>query len=385
MLLANTQQTAEPVPTSGWAAKPFLQMVTEVVPSVIYIYNHATRSNEYTNRSIGETLGLSAVEVKELGDDLMPKLCHPDDLPRVLTYLSKIRALKDGEVATLEYRVRHAQGGWVWLMCRDTVFQRDNMGEVLRHIGVASDITAQKEAEFHAHRERINAETVSDEFRAFSYAMSHDLKSPSNTLGLLLDELLETHGDTLPEDARMLVDMARTTSRQMTTIIADVSDYTGLIGGETEQREVDLNAVMSSVISDLRLTIARRRAEVIVGKLPVVLGDIGQLTLYFRNLFENAIKFRQQGVAPKITVSSVGSVDGSMASITVADNGIGIEAEDHEKVFTIFKRLHPNIDSSGSGLGLAICRRIAVNHGDRITVVSSAGKGAAFTIRLPLP
>lgn len=382
---ADQQQIARSTSISGWETKPFLQKVTDVVPSVIYIFNHATQSNEYTNRSVGDALGLTELEVRELGDALMPRLCHPEDLPRVLAHFRDIQQLEDGAVATLEYRVRHRKGHWVWLLSRDTVFQRNNQGNVLRHIGVASDITAQKEAEHRARKQKINAETVSDEFRAFSYAMSHDLKSPSNTLGLLLDELLESHGAALPSDAKDLIEMAQATTRHLSTLVNDVNDYTGLIGGETERRKVDLNQVLAGVTDDMRMLMAQRRAEVDIGTLPVVLGDIGQLGLYFRNLLDNALKFRRRGITPQIKVSSVRSLDGAMASITVADNGIGIDPENHEKIFTIFKRLNPTLDYAGSGLGLAVCRRIAANHGDRITLVSSPGKGAAFTLRLPVP
>ena len=161
---------------AAWEAKPFLEKVTGIVPGIIYVFNQQTQSNEYTNRSLGAALGYSSDEIQVLGAEFMPRLCHPEDLPKMFAYFEGLRQMKDGEVSQLEYRIKHKKGGWVWLLSHDTIFERDEAGAVLRHIGVAADITAQKEAEERALAEKRAADAANEELRSFAYSVCHDLK-----------------------------------------------------------------------------------------------------------------------------------------------------------------------------------------------------------------
>ncbi|MFK7836160.1 MAG: ATP-binding protein [Sulfitobacter sp.] len=367
---------------SHWDAAPFLQKVTEIVPSVIYIFNQDTQSNEYSNRSIGQSLGYSSAELLDMGAALMPMLCHPDDLPRVAAHFERIGKLKDGEVAQIEYRMRHKTGNWTWFLSNDTVFDRDLSGQVLRHIGVASDITAQKNAESRALEEKIKAKITNEELRAFSYAMSHDMKAPSNTLSMLLNELVETQQDQLSADAGELIDMAQATVKRLGTLVEDVMQYTSVITDEFSPKAVDLNTLAYSVLQDLALPIKEKAAHVEISDLPVVAGNQEELHILLKHLVQNAIIYHKPGETPKVRVTASPTNDGKWCNITVQDDGIGIDKSKHEQIFTIFKRLHGTVETSGSGLGLAICRRVAVNHKSKIELASSEGNGAAFTVRL---
>lgn len=126
---------------------PFLEKVLGIVPGIIYIFNQETQSNEYSNRSLGELLGYEVSEIQDMGEDILPRLCFPDDLPRIAEHFLEIQNMQDGEIKAVEYRMQHKQGNWVWLQSYDTVFQRDDDGVVIKHIGVATDITVQKHAE----------------------------------------------------------------------------------------------------------------------------------------------------------------------------------------------------------------------------------------------
>tara|TARA_R110002110_G_scaffold106423_4_gene266791 strand:- start:5367 stop:6527 length:1161 start_codon:yes stop_codon:yes gene_type:complete len=375
-------QTLDSAP--GWNAKPFLQKVTDIVPSVIYVYNQRTQSNEYSNRSLGEALGFSSLEIKQMGAEMLARLCHPDDMPRIGAHFEHIATLADGHVADVEYRARHKNGNWVWLLSRDAVFQRDPDGAVSRHIGVAADITRQKEAEQRALAEQLKAEAANEELRSFSYAMSHDMKSPSNTLEMLLTELLASDDAALSDDAQELAELALTTARQMSKLVADVREYTALIGAQSDLQDVALDAVLFDVLSDLQISIRQSRAEVTVETLPAVRGDPAQLRLMFRNLVENAIRFHPPGTQPKVSVIGAPDIEVGKVAITVRDNGLGIDPRDQGSIFNVFKRLNPNGDYPGSGLGLPICRRIAATHGGKVDVTSQVGSGAAFTVRIPL-
>ncbi|MEX3016379.1 hybrid sensor histidine kinase/response regulator [Gymnodinialimonas hymeniacidonis] len=148
------------MPTSQWEADAFLAKITNVVPGIVYVFNQKTQSNEYTNSTLAEILGYSSPELVEMGDALFPTLCHPDDLPRIGEYFASLQQLKDGETASIEYRMRHKSDYWVWLLSYDTVFDRDEDGSVARHIGVATDITAQKSSEAAAAATRDELETI---------------------------------------------------------------------------------------------------------------------------------------------------------------------------------------------------------------------------------
>lgn len=146
--------------------KQLLEKITELVPSIIYVFNQQNQSNEYTNEALGRMLGYSAQEVQELGDALLPTLCAPEDLLKIASHFEYLKSAQDGEITALEYRVRRKSGDWAWLLSHDTVFERAEDGSVLRHIGVAADITAQKTAEAaalagwreaQAQAERLNA------------------------------------------------------------------------------------------------------------------------------------------------------------------------------------------------------------------------------------
>ena len=133
--------------TEKWDAAPFLEKVLGVVPGIIYIFDQESQSNAYSNRSLGDMLGYTMSEIQGMGDALLPSLCHPDDLPQIGTHFAEIQEMEDGEITTVEYRMRHKKGHWVWLQSYDSVFQRNDDGTVAKHIGVATDIMVQKKAE----------------------------------------------------------------------------------------------------------------------------------------------------------------------------------------------------------------------------------------------
>ncbi len=114
--------------------------------------------------------------------------------------------------------------------------------------------------------------------------------------------------------------------------------------------------------------------------MPTLSVDRSQLTQLFQNLIGNALKFRRD--APQVHVSV--SIEGDLATFSVRDNGIGIEADYLERVFAIFQRLHTRDEYAGTGIGLAICRRIVERHDGRIWVESEPGVGTTFYFAIPV-
>lgn len=365
-----------------WVLNPFLEKVTGIAPCLIYVFNHETQSNEYSNRNIGETLGYSPEEICDMGSALMPMLLHSDDVGAVLEHFDKIKQLDDGDIAVVEYRMKHRNGHWVWLLSQDTVFQRNDGLEVISHIGSATDITRQKHAMSVAEQAREKSIAINDELRAFAYAMSHDMKAPSNTLGLLLSELKGSEGTPLHEGQAALLDMAMSTVSRMGLMIEDILAYTAVIGQDVVFETVDLAKTVEDVLAFLSADISDADATVRVGDLQSVVASKLQLSILLQNLIQNALKFRSKSVPTVVTVETADDDVQNAVTLTVRDNGIGIPADQHRRIFQPFGRLHNAAKYAGTGLGLPICRRIASNHGSSINLVSEVGQGAAFSIRL---
>ena len=378
--LANAMKSS----LKSWDAAPFLEKFVGIAPSIIYVFNQLTQSNEYSNRSIGATLGYSEQEILEFGASLMPSLIHPEDLATVGKHLHQITTLDDGEVISLEYRMKHKAGNWVWLLGYDTVFERNDDGSVLRHIGVATDITIQKTAEAKARAETRVAENANEELRSFAYAVSHDMKAPSNTLDMLFNELKMTLDDTDTEAAQ-LVDLGTSTVKRMQVLIEDVLNYTRIIGETVAFEPVQLGPLVADILGDFEAEIRQAGARITVGDLPDVYGSTTHCRILLQNLIGNALKFRAQGVTPEITIAGTEATSDQVVAITVSDNGIGIPKGEQGRIFGMFKRLHNETDYPGTGLGLALCRRVAFSQGGDISLNSEEGEGAAFTVTFVKP
>lgn len=225
-------------------------------------------------------------------------------------------------------------------------------------------------------------EAIRAEQNAFAYAISHDLKSPANTLQLLLDEFDKLHRSKLDKDGCDLLDLSQETVVRMTGQIDDVLAFTRTIGVNCENEPVDLNELMQTVRDDLKAEIEHAGAILTIGPLPRVLGARVQLRSLLQNLISNAIKYRRPETPPVVNVSAQSNKN--YVSITVADNGIGIAPEYHDRIFKMFHRLHVRDEYPGTGLGLSLCQQIANRHGGQVSVESSDGQGSTFTVELPL-
>lgn len=359
-----------------------LGLIVEHAPNLIYVYDQVQHQNVYSNRSIGEMLGYSSMEITQMGADLMPKLIHPDDLPRVFAHFSEVRKLADDEVAGLEYRVKHRSGHWVWLLSQDKVFRRNDDGKVTHHIGAAADITAQKTAEAGTLAAQAKESVTNEELKEFAYAISHDMKAPANTIKLILSELGTELGALQDSSEFHLLAMANTTVDRMQQLVEEVLNYTQIVGHKVNFEKVDLNALFDELTILLKADIQSREASVIVDSLPSVSGSETQLMILFQNLVSNAIKFSRPDVTPVVQVTAKPGKRPETLVVSVTDNGQGIPEDRFNQVFKLFKKLGSDSLSEGTGLGLATCRRIALNHGSLVFLTSVVGEGSTFSVEL---
>ena len=128
-------------------SRQFAQSLTENSASIIFVFDLETRSNVYSNRDVAEFLGYTPAEVAAAGGSLLPRMIHPDDLPRLLEHLAQFETVEDDTVVEFEYRAKHVSGEWRWIWNREVVFKRGPDGTPRQILGNAQDVTERRETE----------------------------------------------------------------------------------------------------------------------------------------------------------------------------------------------------------------------------------------------
>ncbi|MDW5562914.1 MAG: PAS domain S-box protein [Methanomassiliicoccus sp.] len=250
---------------------------------------------------------------------------------------------------------------------------RDEEGSVNGLLGVAADISEQKELEEELKRSN-------DDLQQFAYIASHDLQEPLRMVIAFLGLLSKKYGDELPSQAKEYVATAVEGSVRMRELIDDLLDYSRLESRPVEPMDVDMGRVAQAVRDDLGMLIAESGAEVAIYPLPTIHADEVQMKQLLTNLISNALKFRAEQ-PPRVEVSAV--TYNFMSVFAVQDNGIGIDPKYAEKLFKMFHRLHTKEEYPGTGIGLAVAKKIVERHGGRIWFESEPGKGTTFFFTIP--
>jgi PAS domain S-box-containing protein len=252
----------------------------------------------------------------------------------------------------------------------------DAKGRILGVSKIARDIGERKK--FIAALESSNLE-----LQRFAYVASHDLQTPLRSIVSFAELLQKSLAGTIDEEAADWLHRVVTSGEQMQTLIQDLLAYARIDSPQHVSQPVDLNKTFDAAKEFLFAAIQESGAEVSRGQLPTVMGDPSQLLQLLQNLMGNALKYRSttRDLKPKVEVSSE-SLDGKHV-IFVADNGIGIDPKQHDKIFELFQRLHSSRIYPGTGFGLAVCRRIVERLGGRIWVQSEPGCGSRFCFSLP--
>lgn len=225
-------------------------------------------------------------------------------------------------------------------------------------------------------------EHANRELELFSYSVSHDLRAPLRAIQGFAEIIVRRHRATLNEEAARYFDNIVLASEQMNQLIIDLLAYARLgRGGMPRLRAIALDSFLAEVITNLTPQIVEAQAQIHVAEaLPIVLGDNTLLKQIFTNLLENAIIYHRVGVPPVIDISY--TIEAEYAIIRVIDNGIGIPAEFHEKIFHIFQRLYSQDQYPGTGIGLAIVRKSVEMLNGSVWVELKEGQGSVFCVKL---
>jgi len=253
-------------------------------------------------------------------------------------------------------------------------------GRVYMHV-IVHDVTDRERFQAELQEKSAKLAASNSELEQFSYIASHDLQEPLRTIASFLQLLQRRYGQSLDGDAHEFIAFAVDAAGRLQSMIRDLLDYSR-IGRSNDLEPVRLGDVLDGALSSLHPAIVENGAVIEPpGELPLVQGVRSELERLFQNLLSNALKFRVEDRTPRIAVTC--RPEGENWVIAVADNGIGIDAKDHDRLFNIFQRLVPQTRYEGTGIGLASCRKIVEHHGGRIWIESRPGQGTSFLFTLP--
>ncbi len=333
------------------------------------------------NRSAEAIFGYTAEEMTGRSIAELAPPGREDEISRILDRIRRGEKIENYET------LRRTKSGRVIHVALTVSPLYDARGRVIGASKIARDITgrvqaAQRLAQLNADLQLSNDNLArsNEDLERFAFIASHDLQEPLRMITVYSQLVARTYSGLLGEQGAGFVNNIVGGTQRMRELLSDLLAYTE-VGAELEQpmEPVDLNLVLEVVRQNLKVSISETGAVVTATDLPTLRAHRAHLVPLFQNLIGNAIKYRSSQT-PRIHVAFE-EVDGQLR-FAVADNGIGIEPEYHEKIFVPFKRLHGKT-IPGTGIGLAICGRVVERYGGRIWVESEAGRGSTFIFTLP--
>jgi PAS domain S-box-containing protein len=268
---------------------------------------------------------------------------------------------------------------------------KDADGTIERLLAVSRDITERKRAEEEVRRlnveleQRVHTRTAelqvaNEELEAFTYSVSHDLRTPLRAMDGFSRILLDEHASHLPPEVQRYLNLVRSNTLQMAHLVDDLLTLSRLGRQSVIQEQVNPAALLRDALDLLRNEQDGRHVKITVGDLPTCQGDRALLKQVFVNLLSNALKFTRPRDPAIIEVGS-SRKDGENVFF-VRDNGVGFDMRYVGKLFGVFQRLHRSEDYEGTGVGLAIVQRIVHRHGGRVWAEAEPDKGATFYFTL---
>ncbi|MFC3832023.1 MULTISPECIES: ATP-binding protein [Deinococcus] len=341
--------------------------------------------------------GMRVMEVDDFNaclNAVWPEFWQGDTRPLVEAALAAARA---GGVGRFEGYCPTLKGSPRWWDVTITPI-RNTSGEIVNLLATSRDITARRQSEtalrdLNAELEaRVNARTrdlndtvtqlqrSNTELERFAYIAAHDLQEPIRTVTSFADILASRYAAQLDARGLKYLEFVQSGAGRMKSLVDDLLTYSRLTHIRPSLGPLEMAEPFEEALGRLRGRLGETGATVTHGALPGVLGDGPQLAQVFQNLIGNAVKFARSGVPPRVHLEA--HQDGEFWRITVADNGIGMDAQYLKRIFEMFQRLHSRDEYEGTGLGLSVCQKIVEAHGGTIWASSEPGTGSTFTFTL---
>ena len=223
--------------------------------------------------------------------------------------------------------------------------------------------------------------------RDFVANVSHELKTPIGAISLLAEAVQEGADD--PQAVRKFASRMGVESARLSDLVAQIIDLSQLQGDNplVDPEVVDIDEVISDAVDRRRVDAEKRQVTLTIAGITgsQVLGSARQLSVAVGNLVENAVVYSDPGARVVVGAHVSSRGEDNHVEITVSDNGIGIPAAEHERIFERFYRVDyaRSRANGGTGLGLSIVKHIAAMHGGNVSVWSQVARGSTFTIEIP--
>ena len=246
-------------------------------------------------------------------------------------------------------------------------------------------VTAQRDA-LDVQTQELAAQTrqledSTEELQAFSYSVSHDLRTPVRHMTGFLHLARTSLDGKLDERSAHYLDVVEQAGGQMNTMIDGLLDLSRAAQRTLRPRVIDLNQMVKQIQTTLLPDVMTRNVEWDVALLPQVWGDWDALKQVLTQLTENAVKFTR--TRDPATIRIWAEDQGETWKVCVGDNGLGFDPRYQDRLFNLFQRLHTAQEASGTGVGLASVRRLVLKHGGQVFAEGQVGEGATFGFTLP--
>jgi PAS domain S-box-containing protein len=340
------------------------------------------------NKAFCDMLGYSESALKNTN---WKDVTHPDDIQETADIM---KAFLEGKRDAVRYEKRyiHKNGNIVWTDV-SSILQRDEFGKPLYFMTSMIDITEHRKAEneiiklneeleLRVEKRTAQLEAANKELEAFSYSVSHDLRTPLRALDGFSKILLEEYSQTLDSEGIRLLNIITDNSRNMGELIDDLLRFSRLSRQEIKKSNTDMRTVANNVFEELTKSIDTKNIKFILNNIPSGDCDASMMRQVWRNLINNALKFTS--TKPERIIEIGSGIGNSEYIYYIKDNGVGFDMRYVDKLFGVFQRLHSRDEFEGTGVGLAIVQRIIHKEGGRVWAESILDDGAKFYFTLPI-
>jgi two-component system, chemotaxis family, sensor kinase Cph1 len=348
---------AELIPFGGWIADRRGNMI-------------------HVSESFLKTFGMTMEECHGLG---WMRLLDESERSQVLADWRE--CMRNGYFWDYEYRLRAADGEQRIILSRGVPVKGVG-GKARTWVGIHLDITERERSAEQRIDQARNIARFNAELEQFAYVSAHDLQEPLRMIASYLQLLSRRYKGKLDGDADAFIGYAVEGAERLQYLLRDLLELQQVGKRNKPKNITSLATIIDRACAGISAKIAQVDAQITCSDLPSIRCEEQAFVQLFIHLLDNGLKYRKEGIRPKIDISAE-MVKSGMCEIRVRDNGIGIEPEFREKIFDVFQRLHPRSMYPGTGIGLAICKKIVEVHGGYIRVESTPGDGSTFVITVP--